>query len=223
MFLVLFDCDGTIVDSQHMIVEAMTRTFARHGLSAPARGDVVDVIGLSLPLAVARLAPIGRGVALDTLVETYKEQYFALRSDPGHSEMLFPGARAAIEALGARDDMLLGVATGKSRRGVRSLFEATGLGHHFSTVQTADDAPSKPDPTMVRQAVAETGVDIADVVVVGDTRYDMEMAVAAGAGAVGVSWGYHRPGTLLEAGATHIADRFEGLLPILEEIFARDS
>ncbi|MEZ5839715.1 MAG: HAD-IA family hydrolase [Hyphomicrobiales bacterium] len=219
MYLVLFDCDGTIVDSQHMIVEAMARAFGRHGLAAPARAAVVDVIGLSLPVAIARLLPEGSAVAADDIVESYKAGYFEMRSDPVHREMLFPGAREAIEALGRRADVLLGVATGKSQRGVRSLFAATGLGHHFTTIQTADDAPSKPHPGMVHQAVAETGVAMKNVVVVGDTSYDMEMAAAAGATGIGVAWGYHPPAVLESAGAARIIARFDELVPLLEHSF----
>ncbi|MCC2111751.1 MAG: HAD-IA family hydrolase, partial [Hyphomicrobiales bacterium] len=173
MFLVLFDCDGTLVDSQHLIVEAMMRTFHRHKLSAPHRDDVLKVIGLSLPQAINRLVAPGEAVRLDDVVETYRNNFAAMRQDPHHAECLFSGAFEAIDVLADREEVLLGIATGKSRRGVDTMLAATGLNGRFVTIQTADDSPSKPDPTMVHRAIAETGVAKENTVVVGDTAYDM--------------------------------------------------
>ena len=220
MFLVLFDCDGTIIDSQHLIVEAMGRTFSHFRLPRPSREDVASVIGLSLPYAIARLMPIGSGRDLDDLVSTYRETYAGLRRDPKHCEKLYPGAREVITALGGRDDVLLGIATGKSRRGVQAMFDATGLGDWFQTIQTADDAPSKPDPTMVRRALRETGIEAAHTVVVGDTGYDIAMARSAGATGVGVAWGYQSTDQLFKAGAVEVVENFPALLPLLDDYFA---
>ena len=115
---------------------------------------------------------------------------------------------------------MLGIATGKSQRGVRLVLGHHGLLDHFITIKTADDAPSKPDPAMVVHAMREAGVEAADTVVVGDTVYDIAMARAAGAQAIGVAWGYHRAAALTESGAFAVIDDFADLIPTLDEIWA---
>lgn len=218
--LVIFDCDGTLVDSQHMIVAAMHRAYAEHDRAPPERERLLEIVGLSLPQAFAHL---GRGEAafpVDSLVERYKAAFFTLRQSPEFHEPLFPGALDAVEALAARPDVLLGIATGKSQRGVRAVLGHHGLTDRFVTIKTADDAPSKPHPGMVLDAMREAGVGAADTVVVGDTAWDMAMARSAGAAGVGVSWGYHAVDALHEAGARTVIDRFPDLLPELERMWA---
>src|SRR5690606_11825217 len=116
-----------------------------------------------------------------------------------------------IETLAGRGDIVLGVATGKSRRGVAALFEREGLSDLFMTIQTADDHPSKPHPSMILKAMAETGCAPAETVMVRDTTFDIEMALSAGVGAVGVDWGYHPGEALIAAGAHAVADHCQGL------------
>jgi phosphoglycolate phosphatase len=215
--LVLFDCDGTIVDSQHMIVAAMTGAFAEVGLVAPPRADILSVVGLSLIPAVTRLLPAD--VAPDVVrevVELYKNGFQVLRRDPINHEPLYPGAREVIHALAAREDVVLGVATGKSRRGVDVLFEREGLTDLFVTIQTADDHPSKPHPSMIHRALAETTAGADRTVMIGDTTYDIEMARAAGVTAIGVSWGYHQVEDLALAGAAAIAVVYDDLPGLIE-------
>lgn len=219
--LVIFDCDGTLVDSQHMICAAMARAYGAHDLPCPPREHILSIVGLSLAEAFARLGADKCPVPLQTLVESYKAAFHALRQSPDHAEPLFPGARAALDALAARSDILLGIATGKSQRGVRAV-----LGHHdllerFHTIKTADDAPSKPHPGMVQAAMRETGIDPRDTVVIGDTIYDVGMAQAAGAHAIGVSWGYHAATDLRGEGAFVVIDEFAALLPALEAVWQR--
>jgi phosphoglycolate phosphatase len=218
MKLVLFDCDGTIVDSQHAIVAAMEQAFAASGRPAPERRAVVSVVGLSLGRAIERLAP---GVDHDgvlRLAEDYKAAFAQLRARPDHDEPLFPGAREAIDALSARDDVRLGIATGKSMRGVVTLLEREGLTHHFITIQTADTHPSKPDPSMILSALEETGIAPEQAVMVGDTTFDMEMARVAQIGAIGVGWGYHPLGALGSAGAHRLIDSYAELLPAIDSL-----
>lgn len=241
--LVLFDCDGTLVDSQVMIVSAMTRAFETSGLAPPPREAVLSIVGLSLPIAIARLAaghpaplPAGHPAALpagdpaavpaghpaslvDALVAAYKAAFFELRQSLDHQEPLFPHAREVIAALAGRPDVLLGVVTGKSRRGLDAILALHGLADRFAVTRTADDAPSKPDPTMVLDAVAAVGGDVARTVVVGDTTFDVEMAVNARAAAVGVSWGYHDPAALAAAGAARVIDDFRDLPDALATLF----
>jgi phosphoglycolate phosphatase len=218
--LVIFDCDGTLVDSQHMICAAMHAAYTAHGLAVPARERLLSIVGLSLPNAFERLCAGEVNAPIGGLVERYKEAFFGLRQSEAHLEPLYPGAREAVEALAERPDVLLGIATGKSRRGVEAVLGRHGLLDRFCTFQTADVAPSKPHPAMVLQAVDEAGVSPARTIVVGDTAFDVAMARAAGAKAIGVSWGYHPPAALREAGAELVVDDFSALLPALERMWA---
>ena len=203
MKLVIFDCDGTLVDSQHIIVTAMTRAFDAHGLVPPPRDQVLSIVGLSLPIAVARLMPDADASLVATVSDAYRDAFGDLRRGQNHNEPMFPGALDAIQQLAARPDVVLGVATGKSRRGVAALFERFEIAPHFVTIQTADTHPSKPHPSMILTAIAEAGTEAANTVMIGDTTYDIEMARSAGVGAIGVSWGYH-PAPALEAAGAHI-------------------
>jgi phosphoglycolate phosphatase len=218
MRLVIFDCDGTLVDSQHMICLAMQSAFAQLGLVAPARTGIMSVIGLSLGPAIARLAPDLDLDQVERLGEAYKDAFAELRADPAHDEPLFPGALKCVTALAGRGDVLLGVATGKSRRGVERLFDRHGLHPHFLTIQTADTHPSKPHPSMVRQAMAEAGVNPEDTAMVGDTTYDIEMGLGAGVTAIGVGWGYHPPAALAAAGAHEVVAQYADLNPALDRL-----
>ena len=225
MKLILFDCDGTLVDSHHNITQAMRRAFADIGVPYPGDAATRGIIGLSLPAAMAALAPAGTTPeTLRHLEEAYRQHFFQLRHEPDFHEPLFPGARAALEALAARDDVLLGIATGKSRRGLEVLLERENLRDYFVTTQTADDAPSKPHPGMVLRALEETGMEPRQAALIGDTRYDMEMARAAGTLPIGVAWGYHPPHLLKAAGAAEIAEDFRylpemvrNLIPVVEK------
>lgn len=203
--LALFDCDGTLVDSQYAIIGAMADAFRSEGLEAPAAARVRRVVGLSLVDAVARLLPEGEPRLHHLLSERYKEAFQRQRLAGQHREPLYPGLREVLEVLDA-DGVLLGVATGKSMRGLMGVLEHHDLTRFFVTLQTADVGPGKPDPAMVFRAVAESGAAVADTVMIGDTVFDIEMARRAGASAVGVAWGYHDTEELRAAGAAHIAN-----------------
>jgi phosphoglycolate phosphatase len=218
--LLIFDCDGTLVDSQHKICAAMHEAYSAHGLPVPARERLLSIVGLSLTEAFTALGEGAEGFPVQGLVERYKAASSAMRASQSEWEPLFPGARDAIDALAARADLVLGIATGKSRRGVEAVLGAHGLRERFATIQTADRAPSKPHPGMVQQAMAEVGADPEDTALVGDSVYDMAMARAAGATALGVAWGYHRPQALREAGATIVLEQFAALVPTLDGLWA---
>jgi phosphoglycolate phosphatase len=210
MRLILFDVDGTLVDSQQMICAAMAQAYADHGIVCPSREQVLSIVGLSLDEAFSRLAG-GADHPVASLTARYRETFFALRKAGKHEAPLYPGVRATIEQLAQHSDVVLGIATGKSRRGVAAMLDKHDFMKAFATIQTSDTSPSKPHPGMVLQAMAETGIDAADTVVIGDTAFDMEMARAAGAAAIGVSWGYHAAADLHAAGAVAVIDDFAAL------------
>jgi phosphoglycolate phosphatase len=201
--LFVFDCDGTLVDSQHNIVAAMAAAWARHALPAPVASDVRRIVGLTLEVAIARLLPEAEDAVHRALATAYREIVHDLRVGNAQGtaeEPLFPGIRELIETLAA-PEIFLGVATGKNLRGLEHTLRVHGLRERFHTLQTADLCRSKPDPEMVLRAMAETATDAASTVVIGDTSFDMEMARAAGATAIGVAWGYHEVAELWKAGA----------------------
>lgn len=203
--LAVFDCDGTLVDSQANICRAMEAAYAGAGLAPPPRDAIRGIVGLSLVEAVAALAPERDAAFHRTLAADYKAAFVAMRSaGTMDAEPLFDGLVAALDALAA-DGWLLGVATGKSDRGLALLLEHHGLAHRFVTLQTADRHPSKPHPAMLEAAMAQAGAAPHMTVMIGDTSYDMAMARAAGARAVGVTWGYHDEAALLAGGAQRIA------------------
>lgn len=214
--LIVFDCDGTLIDSQHMIVAAMNHAFDRHGLAPLPRAQVLSIVGLSLDEAVAALMPDAEPALRASLRDGYKDAFFELRHREELAEPLFEGVAETLAALAERPDTLLGIATGKSQRGLRHALESHGIGHYFVTLQTADDAPSKPHPEMLRRAMAATGARPEQTVLVGDTSYDMEMARAAGAHALGVVWGYHAKDALARAGAHRIVHETGQLVPAIE-------
>ena len=220
MKLIIFDCDGTLVDSQNAIFGAMQHAFGGLGLAVPTRPQVLGVVGLSLPEAFRALAPRLRESVREELAHRYKGAFPQTGLAVPERDPLFPGAKAAVERLAGRDDVVLGIATGKSLRGVHRLFDEQGWHQLFVTIQTADNHPSKPHPSMIDKAMAEAGVDHAATVMVGDTTFDIAMGVNAGVKSVGVAWGYHEIDELVDAGADHIVDRFEDLEHAIDRLFA---
>jgi len=223
MKLVVFDCDGTIVDSQAGIVLSMVHAFTAMEMVPPSREATLAVVGLSLPEAFAVLAPQADRTTRAALAERYKAAFRELKHDPAETEILFPQAKETIASLAGRDDHLLGIATGKSRRGIDRLFEREGWHESFATIQTADDHPSKPHPSMLQRAMLETDISPEKTVMVGDTTYDMAMARTAGIAAIGVAWGYHTVADLERAGAHLIVERFEELPQAIADVLALES
>ncbi len=207
--LVIFDVDGTLVDSQHHIVAAQARAFAANGLPAPSRMAALSVVGLSLPEAFRTL--VGPEGPVEGLCRAYRDAWTALRRSPGFSETLYPGAAETVRDLAARTGTRLAIATGKSRAGVERLLDAQRWHGVFATIQTADDHPSKPDPSMIRAALADTGAAADSAVMIGDTSFDMAMARTAGVRALGVAWGYHDASALVAAGAERVVGDFANL------------
>lgn len=215
MRLVVFDVDGTLIDSQHHICSAMDKAFDCVGLPALPREDVLRIVGLSLPVAIAELTPDADDTTRDRIITAYRAAFMAQRMV--EAAPLYPGARDCLDRLAARDDLLLAVASGKSRRGLNAMIAAHRLEGMFISLQTADTNPSKPAPEMLFQALADGGVSASRAIMVGDTSFDMEMAVAAGMPGFGVAWGYHPPAALIGAGAALVAPDFDALTTTIEE------
>jgi phosphoglycolate phosphatase len=211
--LVVFDMDGTLIDSQHLIVDAMARAFAATGHELPERERILSIVGLSLHEAMVVLTPHLPETETRALAEHYVEGFVAQRDAGGTAALapLYPGARAALERLSAEPGTLLGVATGKARRGLVHTFETHGIGDFFVTTQTADAHPSKPHPSMLHRSLVETGCEAAQAVMVGDTEFDIAMGRAAGFATVGVAWGYHPRARLEDAGADLVIESFDAL------------
>ncbi|MFD2239041.1 HAD-IA family hydrolase [Aureimonas populi] len=217
MRLVLFDCDGTLADSFPIICRTMRLAFERTGRAAPQDVAIHAIIGLSLERAFAQLAPDASPAEVVALAETYRSVFRESRNEFAFDEPLFPGIAPLLASLSARPDVRLGMVTGKSRRGVRRILQSHGIERVFTAIRTADDCPSKPHPAMVQECCGEVGIDPADAIVVGDAIYDMQMAVAAGAGGLGVSWGAASRQALLGAGAATVVDDTAALSGRLDE------
>ena len=214
--LALFDCDGTMVDSQANICISMDQAFQKHGLVPPDHHLVRRIVGLSLIEAVTQLLPDGDEATVAAVTQAYKEGFSELRQSGGVHEPLYDGLLETLEELTA-SGWLLGVATGKSDRGLRHVLETHGLSDRFVTLQTADRHPSKPHPAMVELAIAEAGATPETTAMIGDTSFDMAMAVNARVRAVGVNWGYHDEQELFEAGAEIVAATMADLNGILNQ------
>ena len=213
--LAVFDCDGTLVDGQAAVCEAMETAFASAGLPAPPRGDIRRIVGLSLPVAIRKLSPDADEDAQAALVDGYRHAFFAARQEGRVNEPLFEGIRELLTGLHG-SGWRLGVATGKSDRGLLGCLANHGIADLFTTLQTADRHPPKPHPSMIEQAIAEALARPETTVMIGDTAFDIEMALAARARAIGVAWGYHAPEELLAAGAEAVAESPAQLAELLK-------
>ena len=146
------------------------------------------------------------------IIDAYKSGFVGVRAQPDHQEALYEGISAAVAALAARSDLVLGIATGKSKRGVARLLAQEGWEGHFVTIQTADDHPSKPHPSMILRAMAETGAAPHETIMIGDTTYDMEMALNAAASRVRADMALASRDSAWKAAASFdIADIDEGV------------
>jgi phosphoglycolate phosphatase len=215
--LAIFDCDGTLVDSQADIGAAMDGAFHTLGLVPPPRSETRRIVGLSLVEAMRRLHTRGDHDTHLALAEAYKAAFRARREAGMVGEPLYEGIAGLVEDLAARG-WLLGVATGKSDRGLAHCLATHGLARHFVTLQTADRHPSKPHPSMIEACLDATGAEPALTVMIGDTAFDMAMALNAGVRAIGVDWGYHERAELIAAGAHAVAGTITELAQLLDAV-----
>ncbi|WP_299840983.1 HAD-IA family hydrolase [uncultured Jannaschia sp.] len=212
--LAIFDVDGTLVDSQAVIVATMAQAFAAVDRPVPDRREILSGVGLSLPILVARLTPGLDEATRAEIVAGYRSAYGPTAAEYGET-MLYPGVVEGLERLRSVG-VILGIATGKSRRGLDRLIAAKGWDDLFATLQCADDHPSKPHPSMIERALLETATEPGRAVMVGDTTFDAAMAAAAGVPMVGVDWGFHTADALAAAGASPIVSDFASLAALIE-------
>lgn len=195
--LIVFDWDGTLMNSEARIVACMQRAAADIGEAVPPPARARDVIGLGLDTAVARLFPGADAARVGALVDAYRRHWLG---DEVEAAVMFDGANALVAELHRRG-FLLGVATGKSRRGLDKAIVESGLGEYFHATRCADETFSKPHPQMLEEILTDLDTAPASALVVGDTEYDMQMAASAGVDAVGVTHGVHGAERLLAHGA----------------------
>jgi phosphoglycolate phosphatase len=212
--LAIFDCDGTLVDSSAAIYAALKASLEQNGLDVPPPAVCRRIIGLSLTEAMAALLPELPADRHSLLAEDYKRAFQGLRAAGEVEEPLFDGVLELLDALES-EGWLLAVATGKSDRGLRHCLDLHDIHARFVSLQTADRHPSKPHPSMVDQAIADAGSAPQMTLVVGDTSFDMAMAVNAGAAGIGAGWGYHEAQELIDAGAIAVADAPLDVLDLL--------
>ncbi|HEY8591791.1 MAG TPA: HAD-IA family hydrolase [Sphingomicrobium sp.] len=212
----IFDCDGTLVDSGRTIYRALKTAFEENGLELPPPEVSSRIIGLSLNEAMAALLPDASAAQHVALAEDYKRAFWNLRAAGQVEEPLYEGVLDLLDALES-DGWLLAVATGKSDRGLKHCLESHDIHARFVSLQTSDRHPSKPHRSMVDQAIADAGASPETSIVVGDTSFDMAMAVNAGARGIGAGWGYHPADELLAAGAVAVAQRPIEVLTLVKE------
>ncbi|MCB2261660.1 MAG: HAD-IA family hydrolase [Candidatus Thiosymbion ectosymbiont of Robbea hypermnestra] len=191
--LIVFDWDGTLMDSEAKIVACIQAAFADLGKPPPGREAARNVIGLGIADATAEIWPEADAADKSRIAERYRFHYRIANRLPSP---LFPGAQELLDWLLERG-FLLAVATGKSRRGLDLVFDETGLADRFHTTRCADESHSKPHPEMLLQIMDELGVDGARTLMIGDTEYDMRMARGAGTDALAVGYGVHERERLL--------------------------
>lgn len=205
--LIVFDWDGTLMDSIDRIVTSMQYAFVDVGLARPNDDDIREIIGLSLGKAINRLAPNSNEAELERISDRYRHHFV----DASEIEMpMFPKATEMLASLKERG-YLLGVATGKARRGLDRVFQDIDCHHLFDATRCADETESKPHPKMLDELMQELNVSAEQTLMVGDTEFDMVMANNAGVDAVGVSYGVHERQRLLDNQALTCVDSIEQL------------
>lgn len=210
--LAVFDCDGTLVDSQKRIIDAVRAAWSAAGMTPPEDEPIRRIVGLALPQALQQLAPKANGVQLGRLVQGFRDVFKAQEANPAYDEPLYAGALDALAALRA-SGITLAVATGKGRRGLQKTLETHDILDWFAVLKTADDGPSKPHPQILEDAMLEIGASPETTVMIGDTSYDMAMGRSAGVYCLGVAWGYHAPEDLESYGAKQVVHSY-GDVPV---------
>lgn len=209
--LLVFDWDGTLMDSEARIVACVRGAARDLKLGVPDDDSIRNIIGLGLKEAVTTLFPGADDALVGRVVERYRHYFLHVDKTPSE---LFAGAGRVLYDL-KQQDYMLAVATGKGRQGLDMVLEETGLKTLFLATRCADETLSKPDPQMLLQIMDELGVDGNETLMIGDTEYDMQMAVNAGAHRLAVSYGVHAPERLLQHSPLGCLDDISELTPWL--------
>ena len=217
--LAVFDCDGTLVNSQYSIIHCMQAAFEEEGLTRPDEESIRRIIGLPLTEGISFLNPKISQNVVGKIQEAYSSFWQVLRKQSELDEPLYPGTVEVLETLIARG-WILGIATGKSYRGLIATLEKHKILEMFQSLQTADKAHGKPDPEMLINAMSDVGASAANTFMIGDTTFDMEMAFNAGITAIGVEWGYHHASELKTSGAHIIIKNYLALPNVLDDIWS---
>jgi phosphoglycolate phosphatase len=212
--LIIFDFDGTLVDSRSLIWESHRIVFSQFRLPPPSPNESLALVGKTLDIILAQLA--GTAAPIRDMVKAYDLLLPQLRADPGFAEKPFDGVGDLLRDLSSHHNAVLAIATGHTSVTVAPALEALEWHGLFRTIQAADMSPSKPHPGMLLQALQATGIEPDNAIFVGDTTYDMEMARAARVQSIGVGWGYHGAKQLSAAGADRLAASVEELRGYLQ-------
>lgn len=218
--LAVWDVDGTLVDSRASILRALQEGAVAVGLTPPSYDEARHIVGLSLLEALQTLKPEISAEHAEAYAHQYKESFIRFHAEEGFHEPLYDGADAALRRL-KREGWRLGMATGKSRRGIERNEEFFGWQGVFDATFCGDDGPSKPDPFMIERNMETVGAAPHETVMIGDTGHDIGMARAAGVYAIGVSWGFHTVAELEAAGAHEIVHDYATLNARLDAFAAQ--
>lgn len=211
--LLIFDWDGTLIDSTGRIISSFKGGARELGLRIPPDEDVRNIIGLGLKEAIEQVMPELNSTQVDALAQAYSRHYLEVDETP---TALFHAVAEGLEHLRARG-FRLAVATGKSRRGLDRVMQETGLGHLFEVTRCADETRSKPHPRMLEEILAHTKVSVDSALMIGDTDYDLNMATNAGMDALAVTYGAHELSRLEQAQPTHRVDSFVDFIDWIQD------
>lgn len=209
--LVVFDWDGTLMDSIGRIIRCLHLAIDEIGAESRTDAQLRDIIGLGVREASLALYPGADDTFIDALSRAYRLYYLERDLTP---TPLYPGAETMLTTL-VQQGYLLAIATGKSRRGLQEALNSTGLSHLFDATATSDEHPSKPSPAMLQHVIERLGVDRRDAIMVGDSAYDLQMANRLRVAGIGVTHGVHDAEQLRRYGPAALIDRLAELPPLL--------
>jgi phosphoglycolate phosphatase len=216
MQLIIFDLDGTLIDSVALIVETVNAAFSAVNEPVPTETAIRAISGITARDAMGILAPAATPARVGEILASYRAHY---RQRAGTArEPMFHGALDALDRLRRRKDTILAVATGKGYESAVTLLGRHGILERFHSIETPDHNRGKPDPQMIETAMAKAGAAPRGTAMIGDTVHDMRMAKAAGVTAIGVAWGYHTVFDLNQAGADVIIESFAELEVAIDEV-----